>query len=107
MLAKIPGMRPITASAIVATVGDAREFKNGRGDVYLRSLLIRGARSVIRYAEPKAAPDSWLRTLLARRHRNVATVALANKNARVIWALLTSGEEFQPDYTIATQAAVV
>ena len=133
-LAKIPGMGPITASAIVATVGDAREFKNGRqlaawpglvprqyssggkstllgiskrGDVYLRSLLIHGARSVIRYAEPKAAPDSGLRKLLARRHRNVATVALANKNARVIWALLTSGEEFQPDYSIATQAAVV
>ena len=135
-LAKIPGMGPITASAIVATVGDAREFKNGRqlaawlglvprqyssggkstqllgiskrGDVYLRSLLIHGARSVIRYAEPKAAPDSWLRKLLARRHRNVATVALANKNARVIWALLTSGEDFRPDYNaIATQAAVV
>lgn len=133
-LAKIPGMGPITASAIVATVGDAREFKNGRqlaawlglvprqyssggkstllgiskrGDVYLRSLLIHGARSVIRYAEPKEAPDSWLRKLLARRHRNVATVALANKNVRVIWALLTSGEEFQPDYSIATQAAVV
>ena len=133
-LAKIPGMGPITASAIVATVGDAREFKNGRqlaawlglvprqyssggkstllgiskrGDVYLRSLLIHGARSVIRYADLKAAPDSWLRKLLARRHRNVATVALANKNARVIWALLTSGEEFQPDYSIATQAAEV
>jgi len=133
-LAKIPGMGPITASAIVATVGDAREFKNGRqlaawlglvprqyssggkstllgiskgGDIYLRSLLIHGARSVIRYAGPKAAPDSWLRKLLARRHRNVATVALANKNVRVIWALLTSGEEFQPDYSIATQAAVV
>lgn len=131
-LAKIPGMGPITASALVATVGDAREFKNGRqlaawlglvprqyssggkstllgiskrGDVYLRSLLIHGARAVIRYAEPKAVPDSWLRKLMARRHRNVAAVALANKNARVIWALLTSGQEFQPDYTPVTRVA--
>jgi transposase len=129
-LAEIPGMGPITASAIVATVGDAREFKNGRqlaawlglvprqyssggkatllgiskrGDVYLRSLLIHGARAVIRYAEQKAAPDSWLRKLMARRHRNVAAVALANKNVRVIWALLTSGEVFQPDYTLSVR----
>lgn len=133
-LAMIPGMGPITASAIVATVGNAQEFRNGRqlaawlglvprqyssggkakllgiskrGDVYLRSLLIHGARAVIRFADQKAAPDSWLRKLLARRHRNVAAVALANKNARVIWALLAKGEKYRPDPTQATTVAVV
>ena len=117
-LAEIPGLGPITASAIVATIGDAREFKNGRqlaawlglvprqhssggkqvllgiskrGDSYLRTLLIHGARAVIRYAENKADPDSWLRKVMARRNKNVAAVALANKNARIIWALASQG----------------
>lgn len=112
-LEAIPGIGPITASAIVATVGDAREFKNGRqlaawfglvpkqcssggkqlllgiskrGDIYLRTLLIHGARAVVRFAENKAEPESWLRKLIARRNKNVAAVALANKNARIIWA---------------------
>ena len=124
-LAEIPGLGPITASAIVATVGDAREFKNGRqlaawlglvpkqnssggkqvllgiskrGDTYLRTLLIHGARAVIRFAENKAEPDSWLRKLMVRRNKNVAAVALANKNARIIWALLTKDSTFRPDY---------
>ena len=130
-LAEIPGVGPITASAIVATVGDAREFKNGRqlaawmglvpkqkssggkqnllgiskrGDTYLRTLLIHGARSVINVAEKKAEPDSWLRKLMSRRHTNVATVALANKNARIIWALLAHGRSFHPDYKFAQTA---
>ncbi len=90
-LADIPEIGPITASALVATVGDASEFKNGRqmaawmglvprqcssggkqrllgiskrGDTYLRTLLIHGARAVTRLAEKKAAPDSWLRKLI-------------------------------------------
>ena len=132
-LAEIPGLGPITASAIVATVGDAKEFKNGRqlaawlglvpkqnssggkqvllgiskrGDTYLRTLLIHGARSVIRYAENKAEPDGWLRKLMARRNKNVAAVALANKNARIIWALLAHDRTFRPDYTAAKTAAV-
>ena len=124
-LAAIPGIGPITASAIVATVGDAREFKNGRqmaawmglvpkqhstggrqvllgiskrGDTYLRTLLIHGARAVARYAEQSAAPQSWLKKLMARRNKNVASVALANKNARIAWALLAKDRIFQPDY---------
>ena len=115
----------------MATVGDAREFKNGRqlaawmglvpkqkssggkqnllgiskrGDTYLRTLLIHGARSVINVAEKKAEPDSWLRKLMSRRHTNVATVALANKNARIIWALLAHGRSFHPDYKFAQTA---
>ena len=95
-LAEIPGLGPITASAIVATVGDAREFKNGRqlaawlglvprqhssggkqnllgiskrGDTYLRTLLIHGARAVIRFAENKAEPNVWLTQLMARRNK--------------------------------------
>ena len=125
-LAEIPGLGPITASAIVATVGDAREFKNGRqlaawlglvprqhssggkqnllgiskrGDTYLRTLLIHGARAVIRFAENKAEPNVWLTQLMARRNKNVAAVALANKNARIIWALLAKDRMFRPDYT--------
>jgi transposase len=131
-LAEIPGLGPITASAIVATVGDAREFKNGRqlaawmglvprqhssggkqtllgiskrGDTYLRTLMIHGARSVIRFAENKAQPDSWLRKVMARRNKNVAAVALANKNARIVWALLANDRTFRPDYTPAAVVA--
>lgn len=125
-LAEIPGLGPITASAIVATVGDAREFKNGRqlaawmglvprqhssggkqnllgiskrGDTYLRTLMIHGARAVIRHAENKAEPECWLRKVMARRNKNVAAVALANKNARIVWALLANDRAFRPDYT--------
>jgi transposase len=131
-LAEIPGLGPITASAIVATVGDAREFKNGRqlaawmglvpkqnssggkqnllgiskrGDTYLRTLMIHGARAVIRFAEKKAEPESWLRKVMARRNTNVAAVALANKNARIVWALLAHGRTFRPDYMPAAEAA--
>lgn len=133
-LEAIPGIGPITASAIVATVGDAAEFKNGRqlsawfglvpkqrssggkqtllgiskrGDTYLRTLLIHGARAVIRFAENKTEPDSWLRKLMARRNKNVAAVALANKNARIIWALLTRDTKFHPNHTLAASAAKV
>ena len=131
-LAEIPGLGPITASAIVATVGDAREFKNGRqlaawmglvpkqhssggkqnllgiskrGDTYLRTLMIHGARAVIRFAESKAEPESWLRKLMARRNKNIAAVALANKNARIVWALLANDRMFRPDYTPAAVVA--
>ena len=131
-LEAIPGIGPITASAIVATVGDAREFKNGRqlaawfglvpkqcssggkqlllgiskrGDIYLRTLLIHGARAVVRYAENKAEPGSWLRKLIMRRNKNIATVALANKNARIIWALLAKGTTFHPNHASAACAA--
>ena len=131
-LEAIPGIGPITASAIVATIGDAREFKNGRqlaawfglvpkqcssggkqlllgiskrGDTYLRTLLIHGARAVVRFAENKAEPESWLRKLMARRNKNVAAVALANKNARIIWALLAKDRIFRHDHASAACAA--
>ena len=125
-LAEIPGIGPLTASALVASVGDAKSFSSGRqfaawlglvprqhssggkptllgiskrGDVYLRTLLIHGARTVVRHAEHKAEQaDSWLRRLMARRHKNVATVALANKDARVAWALLAHQRTFEADY---------
>ena len=131
-LEAIPGIGPITASAIVATVGNATEYKNGRqlaawlglvpkqcssggkqlllgiskrGDTYLRTLLIHGARAVIRFAENKAEPESWLRKLITRRNKNIAAVALANKNARIIWALLVKDTTFHPDHASAASAA--
>jgi len=127
-LAKIPGVGPMTASAMVASIGDARNFKNGRqlaawlgivprqhstggkstlqgiskrGDTYLRTLLIHGARAVIRVAERKPNADPWLKNLLARRHKNVAAVALANKNVRTIWALLAHDRDYQSGYARA------
>ena len=120
-LAEVPGVGPITATAYVATVGDGQAFKSGRqvaawlgivpkqrgtggkqqllgiskrGDVYLRKLLIHGARAVLRHLKPEQA-HSWLAQLARRRHHNVAAVALANKNARVLWALLAHGREYQ------------
>ncbi len=132
-LAKVPGIGPITASALVASVGDAKNFANGRqmaawmglvprqhssggkptllgiskrGDSYLRTLLVHGARSVVRYAEGKTNPASdWLRSLLSRRNTNVAVVALANKNARIAWALLAHDREFRSDYAPARAKA--
>jgi len=125
-LAQIPGIGPITASALAASIGDGKQFRNGRqlaawlglvpkqhssggkplllriskrGDTYLRTLLIHGARAVIRCARNKADyPDSWLACLIDRRHKNVAAVALANKNARIVWALLTHNRQYQADY---------
>lgn len=125
-LARIPGIGPITASALVATVGDPGSFKNARqlaawvglvprqhssggqptllgiskrGDTYLRTLLIHGARSVVRVSERKPEDHPWLKGLLTRRHKNVAVVALANKNARIAWALLAGHRQYEPDYT--------
>jgi transposase len=128
-LAGIPGIGPITASALVASIGDASSFKNGRqlaawiglvprqhssggkqvlqgiskrGDAYLRTLLIHGGRSVIRVAAGKTNHTSlWLANLIERRHKNVAAVALANKNARIVWALLTHQREYQSDFMLA------
>ena len=128
-LAQMPGIGPITASALSASVGDAKCFKNGRqlaawlglvprhqstggktvllgiskrGDPYLRSLLVHGARSMIRHAEGKAdQTTAWFARLLGRRNKNIAAVAIANKNARIAWALLAHGREFQTDYAPA------
>ena len=76
-----------------------------RGDVYLRTLLIHGARSAIVAAQRKGAINPWLAGLLNRRNPNVAAVALANKSARTVWALLAHDREFQPDYVPMRAAA--
>jgi len=132
-LEEITGIGPITASAFVASLGDAKSFKNARqvaawlgmvprhdgtggtvklgriskrGDVYLRTMLIHGARSVIAQLERKPdAADGWLKKLLARRNKNIAAVALAAKNARVAWALLAHERSYQSDYVATRPAA--
>ena len=125
-LEKIPGIGALTASALVASVGNASCFADGRqmaawlglvprqhstggkptllgiskrGDTYLRMLLIHGARAVVRVSERKPEPDTWLKRLLSRRNKNVAAVALANKNARIAWALLRHDREYALGYT--------
>lgn len=127
-LEKVPGIGPLTATALVASVGDARNFDNGRqfaawlgvvprqhssggkptllgmskrGDAYLRTMLIHGARSVIYRATQRADAESWLVKLTTRRNKNVAAVAMANKTARTVWALLAHGREFKPEYAAA------
>ena len=72
-----------------------------RGDSYLRTLLIHGARAVILAARRKPDQGGWLRDLLRRRNPNVAAVALANKNARIAWALLAHQRSYQADYAAA------
>ncbi len=70
-----------------------------RGDGYLRTLMIHGARSAVRVAERKATPtDRWSSGMLDRRHMNVASVARANKNARIVWALLAHGRDYNANY---------
>jgi transposase len=121
-LMEIPGVGPLLASAIVATVPDPAIFRSGRnlaawiglvprqnssggkerlgsitkaGNSYLRQMLIVGAMAVVRYAERNGAKRPWLVQLLSRRKTKVAAVALANKNARMIWAMMTSGERYR------------
>ena len=129
-LAKIPGVGVLTASALVASIGNARCFKNGRelaawlglvprqhssggkplllgiskrGDAYLRTLMVHGARSAVRVAANKQTPtDSWTNQLSTRRHINVVSVARANKNARVAWALLAHKRDYDGRYKLAT-----
>ena len=121
----IPGVGPITALALVATLGNARDFKNGRqlaawlgltpkqhssggkirlgpvtkhGDGYLRTLLVQGARAAMQHAS-RAQPtrlSRWATNLVTRRGYHKANIALAAKNARIIWAILARGGEFQP-----------
>ncbi|HEY8385410.1 MAG TPA: IS110 family transposase [Porticoccaceae bacterium] len=122
-LLTIPGVGLLTATAAVATIGEAQAFKSGRefaafvglvprqsgtggrvkllgiskrGDVYLRTLLIHGARSQISQGKQHSP---WLEKLLARKPFNAAVVALANKMARTIWALLAHGRTYQTGYT--------
>ena len=124
-LQQLRGVGPIIATALVAAVGNGEQFANGRqmsaafgltprqhssggkerllgiskrGDAYLRSLLIHGARSVIRTAKGKDDRLSqWVTRLAARRHPNVVAVALANKTARMAWAMLKNGTDYRPE----------
>lgn len=125
-LETIPGIGPLTASALVASAGDPSNFKNARqfaawiglvphqnssggktqllgiskrGNVYLRTLLIHGGRSPVQLARTRAdRAGTWLGKLVTRRHHNVAAVAMANKNARLAWALLSSGKDYEPGH---------
>jgi transposase len=123
-LLTIPGIGAITATALVSAVGDGKQFKRGRdmaawiglvprqcttggkpkllglgkgGNPYLRKMLVHGARSALawaRYRDNRVL--QWFKALCSRVHPNVAVVALANKMARISWAVLTKEETFQP-----------
>jgi transposase len=121
-LMEIPGVGPLLASAVVASVPDPAVFRSGRdlsawiglvprqnssggkerlgsiskaGHSYLRQMLVVGAMAVVRYAERNGTKRPWLVQLLARRKAKVAAVALANKTARTIWAMMNSGERYR------------
>ncbi|MDW3221572.1 MAG: IS110 family transposase [Paracoccaceae bacterium] len=128
-ISQIEGVGPITATALVAAVGDKSCFKNGRqfaawlglvpkqhssggkarlfgiskrSDRYLRTLLIRGARAVLSRAAGKTdARSQWIGRMRERRHPNVVAVALANKNARIIWSLLSRDQEYCPAHEMS------
>ncbi len=131
-LAQVPGIGPITASALVASIGDAKNFDNGRqvgawlglvprqhssggksnllgmskrGDTYLRTLLIHRARSVMYRAGQRTESCQWINGVVNRRNKNVAAVALANKNARIVWALLAHDRHYQAGYVRGVAAS--
>jgi transposase len=124
-LRQVPGIGVLGASALAATLGDGKAWRSGRefsaslglvpahsgtggkvrmghiskrGDPYLRTLLIHGARSVIEHAKDR---PKWLQQMLARRPPNVVVVALANKMARTAWALVAHGRAYQRDWRSA------
>lgn len=122
-LLEVEGMGPVVASALVAAVGSATQFSSGRdmaawlgltpkqhssggksrlsgiskrGDKYVRTLLIHGARAALNAAKNKEDGRSrWVMSLSTRRNKNIATVALANKNARIAWSILSRGESYR------------
>jgi transposase len=123
-LMAIPGVGPLTATAVVASIGNGAEFRKGRsfaawlglvpeqrstggkqkllgiskhGNPYLRKLLVHGARAVLQCRD-KQSPSlsAWLCQLAARAHINIVAVALANKMARIVWAVLSKGEAYRP-----------
>ena len=127
---QIPGIGPIVATAIVAAIGNGAAFRKGRdfaawlgvvprqystggkarllgiskrGNVYLRKILIHGARAaVLRIKRDRAPIGAWLDALDARAAKNVVVVAMANKLARIAWAVLSSGEDYRPNSNMVT-----
>lgn len=128
-LQQLRGIGPLTATALVACVGDASQFANGRqmaaslgltprqrssggkdrllgiskrGDSYVRCLLVNGAHAVLSTAPRRDDRLSrWMMRLVARSHPNVACVASANKTARMAWAMLRRGTDYQPELATA------
>ena len=136
LLMSIPGIGPLVATALIATLGDNWGlFNNGRalaawlglvprqhstggkprllgiskrGDVYMRKLIINGARAMMRWVEKKDdALSHWARDLKQRRHANVAVVAMANKLVRIAWAVMTTGKAFDAERGALAKPAAV
>lgn len=132
-LQQLRGIGPITATALIAAIGNGRQFARGRdaaawcglvpgqhssggkskllgiskrGDTYLRTLMIHGARAVLKTAQSKDDRLSqWLQKLCNRRNKNIAAVALANKTMRMAWALLVRGQDYDPNFGYEIDAA--
>jgi len=132
-LLELRGVGPLTASALAGALGDGKSFTKGRdfaaslgltprqhstggkdrllgiskrGDAYLRKLLVHGARAVLRHAKDRDdGLSQWLKALTARKHVNVATVALANKTARVAWAIVRNDMAYDPRLITGSHAA--
>ena len=128
-LQQLRGVGPLIATALIASVGSGEQFNQGRqmaavigltprqhssggkarllgiskrGDPYLRSILIHGARSTIAHAKHKEdGLSQWMTGLAQRRHLNVAAVALANKAVRMAWAMIRNGSDYVPEYVAA------
>jgi transposase len=128
-LQQLRGVGPLIATALIATVGDAKQYRKGRdmaaaigltprqhssggkdrllgiskrGDAYLRCLLVHGARSAVRTAKDKDDRLSrWVVNLQSRRHANVVAVAMANKIARMAWAIMTRDTDYDPNFNPA------
>jgi transposase len=128
-LVKIPGIGPVTATAVIAAIGNGAAFRKGRdfaawmglvpreystggkqkllgiskrGNRYLRKLFVQCARAVLQQKTKQSSGlKAWLEKLTSRTHRNVAAVALANKLARIVWAVLATGEAYRAPLPVA------
>jgi transposase len=132
-LVAIPGIGPVTATAVIAAIGNGGAFRKGRefaawmgvvprehstggkqkllgiskrGNSYLRRLFVQGARAVLQQRTKQSSGlSAWLAQLISRCHRNVAAVALANKLARMAWAVLAKNEQYRPPVLADVAAA--